>query len=118
MFSDPQSVTYAAVAKSLPAISRGESQSVYALNDTGVGYTLTLSHQFKTRNRVVARLQRDSSVTDPIIPAQNIRASMTATFTMDFPNAGLTTADAQALGKALVGFLSDATLLKLAGGET
>lgn len=118
MFSDPQSVTYATVAKSLPAISRGDSQSVYQLNDAGVIYTLTLSHQFKARNRVVARLQRDASVTDPIVPAQNIRASMTATMTIDFPTVGYTLSDAQAIGKCLVGFLTDSTLLKLAGGET
>lgn len=118
MFSDPQSVTYATVAKSLPAISRGDSSSVYQLNDGGTVYTLTLSHQFKARNRCVVRLQRDASVSDPIIPAQNIRASMTATMTIDYPTTGLTLADAQNLGKALVGFLTDATLLKLAGGET
>lgn len=118
MFSDPQSVTYAAVAKSLPAISRGTDQSVYQLNDSGTVYTMSLSHQFKTRNRVVCRIQRDSSVSDPLVPANNIRASMTGTFTLDFPTVGLTLTDVQNLGKALVGFLSDATILKLAGGET
>lgn len=118
MFSDPQSVTYATVAKSLPAISRGDSQSVYRLDDSGTVYTLTLSHQFKTRNRVVARLQRDAAVTDPVIPAQNIRVSSTATFTLDFPTSGVTLADVQALGKCLVAFTTDATILKLAGGET
>lgn len=118
MFADPQSVTYAAAAKSLPAIGRGDSQSEYKLNDSGVVYSLTLSHQFKTRNRVVARLRRDSAVTDPLIPAQNIQASMSATFTMDFPTAGLSTTDAQSLGKALVAWLSDANLLKMANGET
>lgn len=118
MFSDPQSVTYATVAKSLPAISRGETQSEYRLDDAGVVYSLTLSHQFKARNRVVARLRRDSLVSDPVIPAQYIRASATATFTMDFPTTGVTLSDAQALGKCLVAYLTDANLLKLAGGET
>jgi hypothetical protein len=118
VFADPQTVTYATVAKSLPAIGRGETQSEYKLNDAGVVYDLILSHQFKTRNRVVARLRRDSSVTDPLIPANSILASATCTFTMDFPNVGLTPADAQALGKALVAWLSDANILKLANGET
>lgn len=118
MFSDPQSVTYATVAKSLPAISRGEDDSEYQLNDAGVVYNLTLSHQFKARNRCVARLRRDSYASDPLVPANSSLASMTVSFTMDFPTTGLTTTDAQALGKALVGFLSDANLLKLANGET
>lgn len=118
MFADPQSATYNAVVKSLPAIGRTDTQSEYKLNDSGVVYTLTLAHQFKARNRVVARLRRDSFASDPVVPAQNILASMTATFTIDFPNAGLTAADAQLLGKALVGWLSDANILKLANGET
>lgn len=118
VFSDPQSVTYSTVAKSLPAIGRSDSQSEYKLNDSGVVYDLILSHQFKARNRVVARLQRDSAVSDPLVPAQNILASMTATMTIDFPKVGLSTADAQALGKALRDWLTDANILKLVGGET
>jgi hypothetical protein len=118
VFSDPQSVTYATVAKSLPAIGRGEAQSEYKLVDSGVVYDLILGHQFKARTRVFARLRRDSSVSDPLVPANSIPASMTASLTLDFPNAGLTPTDAQALAKALVAWASDANLLKLASGET
>lgn len=118
MFTDPQSVTYATVAKSLPAISRGETSSMYRLDDAGVVYQLSLSHQFKARKRVVARLQRDSYSSDPLIPTNNILASMTATLTVDFPNIGLTSTDAQSLVKALVGWLIDANVLKLVNGET
>lgn len=118
MFADPQSITYATVAKSLPAVGRGDSQSEYKLNDSGVVYNLTLSHQFKTRNRVVARLRRDSTVSDPLIPTQNIPAGMTATLTIDFPTTGLLPADAQSLAKALVGWASDSNVLKLINGET
>lgn len=118
MFADPQSVTYNAVAKSLPATGRTDTTSTYALNDSGVTYLLTLSHQFKTRNRVVARLQRSAYASDPLVPAQNILASATATLTMDFQNTGMTAADVQLLGKALVAWASDANLLKLVNGET
>lgn len=118
MFTDPQSVTYNAVAKSLVAISRGDSQSVYQLNDGGVVYNLAISHQFKTRNRAVVRLRRDASATDPLIPAQNILASATATFTIDFPTAGYTPTDIQNLGNALVAWLSSGNVLKVINGET
>lgn len=118
MFADPQTVTYATVAKSLPAVGRGDTQSEYKLNDTGVVYTLTLSHQFKARNRVVVRLRRDSVVSDPLIPSQNVPAGMTATLTIDFPNTGLLPTDAQSLAKALVSWSSDANILKLVNGET
>jgi len=119
MFTDPQSVTYATVAKSLPAIGRNDLQSEYKLNDSGgVVYDLILGHQFKARNRVFARLRRDSIQTDPLIPAQNIPAGMTATLTLDYPSVGLVNTDVQSLAKALVAFCSDANLLKLINGET
>lgn len=118
MLTDPQSVTYATVAKSLPAISRGDTQSVYKLNDGTATYELLVSHQFKARNRVIARLQRTSTASDPLVPAQNILASATVTFTMDFPNVGVLPTDVQNLAKALVGYLADATILKMVNGET
>jgi len=120
MLSDPQSITYNTVAKSLARISNAVDNSVYRLNDTAgqAIYTLTLQHQFKSRNRVVARLQRESIATDPLSASTNIETSMAGTFTLDFPNAGLTPVDAQYLGSALVAFLTSAVLLRLANGET
>lgn len=118
MLADPQSVTYATVAKTLAAISRGEDSSEYKLNDSGTIYDLILSHSFKTRNRVVARLRRDAYATDPLVPANSVLASQTCTLTMDFPSIGVTAVDAQNLAKALRDFLTDAVILKLANGET
>ena len=118
MFADPQSVTYNAVAKSLPAIGRSDSQSEYKLNDAGVVYDLIISHQFKARNRAVVRLRRDAFVADALVPAQNVLASMSATFTLDFPTTGYTAADAQNLGNALVAWLTSGNILKVVNGET
>lgn len=118
MFADPQSVTYATVAKSLPAIGRIETQSTYRLNDSGVVYTLTLSHQFKNRQRSVARLVRDVIVTDPLAPAQNKAVSAACTMTIDWPNTGLSATDAQNLVNCLTGWMSSANALKLINGET
>jgi hypothetical protein len=118
VFADPQSITYATVAKSLPAIGRAADESSYKLVDSGAEYNLKLAHQFKARNRVVARLTRTVAVSDPLVPAQNIVASGTATLTLDFPSAGMTLADAQNLGKALRDWATDANILKLVGGET
>lgn len=117
MFADPQSVTYNSVAKSLPRTGSDLVSATYQLNDSGVVYNLTLSHQFKARNRVVARLRRDAFASDPLVPAQNKLASMTASFTIDFPATGYTVADAQSLGNALVAFLTTGNILKLANGE-
>ncbi len=118
MFADPQTVTYSAAAKSLPAISRGEDSSEYKLNDTGVVFDLVMSHQFKARNRVNVRLRRDAYASDPLVPTSNILASATASFTLDFPNVGYTAVDVQNLGNALVAYLTSANVLKLINGET
>lgn len=118
MFADPQTVTYNAVAKNLPAISRGDSNSVYQLNDAGVIYNLTIAHDFKKRNRVVVRLRRDVYAADPVVPAQNILASATATITLDFPQVGYVATDIQNIGNALVAWATSANLLKVINGET
>lgn len=119
MFADPQSITYATVAKALVSTGGDGDKTRYRLNDSGVVYTLDLSHQLKpTRTRAVARLQRDSFVSDPLVPANSIAASMTATLTIDFPTVGLTAADAQSLANALIAWATSANVLKLANGET
>lgn len=118
MLTDPQTITYAAASKVLPAISRGETSSSYKLNDAGVVYDLTVSHQFAKRNRVTARLKRDSFADDPLIESTNVLASITASFTIDFPTVGVTATNAQDLANALTAWLTSATILKLVNGET
>lgn len=118
MFSDPQSLTYNSVAKSLPAITRGDDGSEYRLDDGSVRYTLAISHQFKARSRVNARLTRDTTVTDPLDSSRNIATSVTVSFTVDSPIAGILPADQVYAAKMLVAWLSDANLAKLVGGET
>lgn len=119
MLSDPQSITYATVSKSLPRIDTGPAGSIYQLNDSGTIYNLTISHQFAKRNRAVVRLRRDSFATDPLTPANSLLASMTASLTIDFPTTGLTVADAASLTKALTDFLAVSGIAaRVAGGET
>jgi hypothetical protein len=118
MLADPQTVTYATVAKALAKTGSDAESSVYRLNDSGVTYTLLVSHSFKKRNRAVARLTRDSYVSDPLIPANSIAAGMTCTVTVDYPSSGLLPADAQSLVNAMTGWLTSATALKIINGET
>lgn len=118
MFNDPQTVTYANVAKTLPAISRGETSSDYKLNDAGVVYQLTLSHQFAKRNRVSARLRRDNFADDPLVESNNVLASVSSTLTIDYPLVGMTSSDAQVLANALIAWATPANVLKLVNGET
>lgn len=119
MLSDPQSFTYATTPVSLPAISRGADTSVYRAYVAGAEYTMTISHQFRKRNRAVVRLQRDTVVQDILTPANQVSASMACTLTMDFPVSGLTTADVNNLVQALLGFVGTTGLAsRIAIGET
>jgi len=118
VFTDPQNVTYASTGVTLPATGRSDTRSEYKTRGSdGAVYSLTLTHEFKARNRVVASLRRDSYMADPLRPTQNVLVSASATFTMNFPNV-VVLADVQALGKALHDWLSDATILKMLNGET
>lgn len=119
MFLDPQTLTYATVAKVLPKIgSPSDGASEYRLNDGGVVYDLILQHSFAKRNRVTAKLRRDAYADDPLVDATQVLASASVSFTIDYPHVGVLPADAQALAKMLVGWLSDANVLKLVNGET
>lgn len=119
MLSDPQSITYASADKSLPAISRGTDSSVYAFNDSGVDYTLTVSHAFAKRNRAIVRLTRSSYASDVLVPANSVLASMSVTLTMDWPVTGLSVADITNAANALVAYLGTSGLVgRIAGGET
>lgn len=119
MLSDPQSFTYASTPVSLPAISRGVDTSVYRGYAANAEYTLTISHQFRKRNRAVVRLQRDSVVQDILTPANSQSASMACTLTMDFPVSGLTISDVNNLTQALLGFVGTSGIpSRIATGET
>jgi hypothetical protein len=118
MLADPQSLTYATVAKSLVRSSVGLDQSEYRLNDSGTLFILKTGHTFNKRNRCFARFSRDAYVSDPLVPANNLMAGMAATLSIDWSPIGLTATNAQDLAKALVAWATDATLLKLINGET
>lgn len=120
MLSDPQAITYATVSKSLAAIGRGDTQSTYQLQDSGgVKFVLVLSHNYATRNRMVCRLTRSAYSSDPLVPANSILVSASATLTVDWPQIGMTTADADNLAQALLAWAATSGLmLKVANGET
>lgn len=119
MLSDPQSVTYAGATLSLPATGRTIDTSTYQVYVSGVDYILTVQHKFAKRNRAVVRLQRSSFASDPLVPANSVLASMSATLTIDFPPTGLTISDASNLAAALLGFCGTSGLVaRIVGGET
>lgn len=115
MFSDPQSVTVNAVAKSLPLTSREGMKSIYT-ESTGE-HKLTVSHQEGVRDRRVIRLDHEKVAADPLT-AVNATVSVSTYLVIDEPKWGYTDADIDYLVQALTGWLSSANVLKVLGAES
>lgn len=117
-FSDPQSVTIATVATSLPRLGIGVNSGTFATPDGLV--KLTVSHLVGKRSRSTLRLDFAKIAPDPLISSTNIRYSMSAYIVVDAPITGYTVSDQVANVKALVDYLSassNARVTQLLGGE-
>lgn len=117
-FSDPQSITVSGSGVSLPRTSNGNNTSTYTSAD-GL-YVMTVSHAYGKRSRRTIRLTQAKISADPIVPAQNLRSSMTVYMVMDVPTTGYTVAEEKAVVDALVAYLtasSGAQVTKILGGE-
>lgn len=118
-FPDPQSVTISGTPISLPRVSTGSNLAEY-LSADGLVHEIA-SHSYGKRTRRVLRLDHSKITSDPFIPAQNTKVSMSCYMVFDLPVAGYTAADAKAV---YVGFnsqytaTSHALIDKLLGGES
>lgn len=116
--SDPQLVTIAGVALSLPRVSSGINSGTYTTNDGN--HKLTVSHQNGKRERHFVRLDISKIAPDPLISAQNIKYGASIYLVIDEPVTGFTTTE---LKDAATGFMaaltasSGALLTKFIGGE-
>lgn len=118
-FTDPQSVTIAGVATSLPRVSSGVGKSDYQSSDGLIH--LTASNAYGRRTRRVLRIDHSKLTADPFIPAQNSKVSMSNYMVFDLPVAGYTNAQALEVYtgfKTLFTSTSDALIVKLLGGES
>ena len=119
MLADPQSVTINSVAQSLPAVSRGQFQSVYQKDDGTV--KLSVSHAYGKRTRRTVRIDFSKVAADPLISAQNIKYSMSTYLVIDQPITGFTVTEAKQIVDALTGYLtasSGAKVTSVLGGES
>lgn len=118
-FSDPQSVTISSTAISLPRTSSGVNEGEYTSADGLV--RLTASHAYGRRTRRVLRLDHSKVTSDPFIPANNTKVSMSTYMVFDLPVAGYSNADALAVYAGFKGLYtasSDALVSKILGGES
>ena len=117
MFADPQSITVNAVAKSLPAVSRGTDSSVYKM-DTG-DYTLTISKaRTGSRKRFAIRVDARKIAPDPLVASNNVEYTSTVILSMNAPFVGYTNVEVKDIALALSAWATSANLLKVLGEET
>lgn len=115
MFADPQSVTIATVAKSLPLVKQTENQRTYT-NDTGEFQLVTKQNVTNNRFRREARIVQTIVAADPL-SAENDYQSASVYLVIDEPKVGFTDTQLQALVTGLKDWLSSANQLKILGGE-
>jgi hypothetical protein len=119
MLADPQSVTLAGSAVSLPRTSTTTTGAVYSAPDSTI--KLDVVHNIGRRNRTTVRLRQDKIAADPLIASTNRRLSATAYMGIDVPPEGFTVAEQVALVKALSDWLTASTMAnttKVVGGES
>jgi hypothetical protein len=117
MFADPQSVTIATIATSLPAVSRNGDSSVYQKADGSV--KLSIAHQYKAeRSRFTVRLDFSKIAADPLTSANNRVYSGSVYLVADKPNVGYSNSEITDMAAALSAWCTTANLTKVLGGET
>jgi hypothetical protein len=117
--TDPQSLTVAGTTSSLPRVNVGNNKSDYMSADGLI--KLSAAHTYGRRTRRVLRLDHSKITTDPFIPTQNAKVSMSTYIVFDVPVAGYAAADVKAIYdgfKSLFSASSDALVVKLLGGES
>lgn len=116
MFSDPQSITVAGVAKSMPKISSEGTKTTYQKND--LEYTLTVSHTvIKDRIRSMVRVDQRAIVPDPLT-AVNDYETLSFYCVIDRPSAGFSSTQVSDLITGFKTWLDATAIGKLYGKES
>lgn len=117
MFADPSSVTYNAVATSMPKVDTGNRRGVYESADNAL--KLTISHSNGKRERSEVRLDHQKTAADPLDPSRNRPYDMSVYLVVNRPPFGYTDAEAQLVYDALVAFVNNSTnKAKILGQES
>jgi hypothetical protein len=118
MFADPQSITVATVAKTLPRVSSGEFSGQFRASDGA--YTLSVKHTSGKRERSVVRLDVRKIGANPLDPTKNLPYTTSVYVVSDAPpqNAGFSSVELEDNLKALAAYLTPANITKFVGKES
>lgn len=120
-FTDPQSITISGSAISLPRVNVGNHGSEYLSADGLV--KLTASSAYGRRTRRVLRIDHSKVTSDPFIPTQNTKVSMSNYMVFDVPVAGYSNSEVKSVYDGFLALFSGPTdtsalITKLLGGES
>jgi hypothetical protein len=103
----------------LPRTGASLSSGIFQTND---GFAkMTLSHQYASRTRRVARIDYSEITPDPLLTGVNVKNSMAVYTVVDIPSVGFTIGKQQYIVGYLVGWLGGNTFAnttKWLGGES
>lgn len=115
-FSDPQTVTINAVAKSMPRVETGGTASTYRTADEI--FQMKISHQSsKSRVRRMVRIDQTVIAENPLT-AVNSSQKLGVYLVVDEPTFGFTDADIDYVVDGLVAWLTPANIAKFLGSES
>lgn len=118
-FADPQSVTVATVAQSLPRTSTNGTSSTYTKDDGS--YQLVVSHSYGKRTRRTVRLNTKKVAADPFLTGVNQQFTDSVYLVVDHPSVGFSVTELKDQIIALADWLkasTNANTIKLLGGES
>jgi hypothetical protein len=117
MFSEPQSVTVNAVAKSLPRVSFGDAVGTF--ENVTTGHRLRISHSVGKRNRRTVRLDVTKTTEDPLLDGVSREYSESIYLVIDHPKGGFTALETEQNAQGLVDWLDVVgNLTKVINGES
>lgn len=115
MFADPQTLTIATVATTMPRTQMAPTQNSYTTADGNTAF-LVKQNITKARFRREVRLSSKKIAADPI-SAVNKEIGASVYLVIDEPRAGFTDAEIGNLVTALQAWATPANVLRVCGGE-
>lgn len=118
-YADPQSVTIATVANTLPRTGSGPNNGAFTRADGLL--KLSVSHAYNKRTRRTIRLDHSKIAADPFLADVSARYSMSTYIVVDHPTVGYTNVELQDIVLGLTSYLSatsGARTAQLLGGES
>lgn len=118
-FADPQKVKIAGVETSLPRVSTGKYESIYASSDGNIELVASTSNGKRTRATI--RINHKKITADPFIPTTNVSVGSSIYVVFDSPVVGYSDKELKEIWDGFIEALqasSSLLITKLLGGES